>query len=192
MCFSAIAIYNLPDVHPILKAYEGKDVPLEYAKTEAISKAKHLAEWNAEHRPSVAAPSFRNLFGLVSTVSDLAFSVRNFTFKHHFFRLPQEKSLHQRILSGNDKKPKETIGWIELTWNVKETNWRDFWRKIKKLWLWIGSTGYADSLWSRMFGISDSAEGVMFVLPFARYIYARFMTEQFLRWIGIYKHYWCS
>ena len=35
MCFSAIAIYNPPDVHPILKAYEGKDVPLEYAKTEA-------------------------------------------------------------------------------------------------------------------------------------------------------------
>jgi hypothetical protein len=35
--------------------------------------------------------------------------------------------------------------------------------------LWIGSTSYTDSLWSRIFGISDSAEGVMFV-PFARYV----------------------
>ena len=76
MCFLAIAIYNPPDVRPILKAYEGKDVPLEYAKTEALAKAKHIAEWNAKHKPSVAAPpSFGNLFGLVSTVSDLAFSV---------------------------------------------------------------------------------------------------------------------
>ena len=52
MCFSAITIYNPPDFHPILKASEGKDVPLKYAKTEAIAKAKHLAEWNAKHRPS--------------------------------------------------------------------------------------------------------------------------------------------
>ena len=57
-------------------------------------------------------------------LDSLALSIRNFTFKYHFFRLPQEKSLHQHILSGNDKKPKETIGWIELTLNVKETNWK--------------------------------------------------------------------
>ena len=31
----------------------------------------------------------------------------------------------------------------------------------------------------------------MFV-PFARYSHARFTTEQFVRWIGIYKHYWRS
>ena len=155
----------------------------------------------------MAATSFRNLFGLVSTVSDLAFSVWNFTFKHHFFRLPQEKSLHQHILSGNDKKPKETIGWIELTLNIKETTGETFEGRSKSYGsssareplggygsVYGQSTSYADSLWSRIFGISDSAEeGLMFV-PFARYIYAsaRFTTEHFVRWIGIYKHYWCS
>jgi len=61
----SIAIYNPPDVRPILKAYEGKNVPLEYAKTEATAKARHIAEWNAKHK-SVEAPSFRNLFGLAS------------------------------------------------------------------------------------------------------------------------------
>lgn len=75
LCFSAIAIYSPPDVRPILKAYEGKDIPLEYAKNEALAKAKHIAEWNAKHKPSAAAPSFRNLFGLVSTVRNLTFPV---------------------------------------------------------------------------------------------------------------------
>lgn len=65
----SIAIYSPPDVRPILKAYEGKDVPLEYAKTEAKARAKHIADWNAKHKPAVAVPSFRNLFGLVSTVT---------------------------------------------------------------------------------------------------------------------------
>lgn len=69
MWSTAIAIYNTPDVRPILKAYEGKDVPLEYAKTEANAKAKHIAEWNAKHKPVEAAPSFRNLFGLVRNTS---------------------------------------------------------------------------------------------------------------------------
>jgi import inner membrane translocase subunit TIM50 len=31
-------------VRPILSAYAGKDVPLEYAKTEALAKEAHLAE----------------------------------------------------------------------------------------------------------------------------------------------------
>lgn len=75
MWSSAIAIYNPPDVRPILKAYEGKDVALEYAKTEAKAKAKHIAEWNAKHKPGVAAPpSFRNLFGLASFVRNTSFS----------------------------------------------------------------------------------------------------------------------
>ena len=72
MWSTAIAIYNPPDVRPILKAYEGKDVPLEYAKTEAAAKAKHIAEWNAKHK-TVEAPSFRNLFGLASFVSNTSF-----------------------------------------------------------------------------------------------------------------------
>lgn len=73
---TAIAIYNPPDVRPILKAYEGKDIPLEYAKTEARAKAQHIAEWNAKHKPVEAAPSFRNLFGLASFVRNTFFCVK--------------------------------------------------------------------------------------------------------------------
>lgn len=73
MWSSAIAIYNPPDVRPILKAYEGKDVPLEYAKTEAKAKANHIAEWNAKHKPVAATPSFRNLYGLASFVRNTFF-----------------------------------------------------------------------------------------------------------------------
>jgi hypothetical protein len=34
-------------VRPILQAYHGKDIPLEYAKKEAEAKAKHIEEWKA-------------------------------------------------------------------------------------------------------------------------------------------------
>ena len=74
MWSSAIAFFNPPDVRPILKAYEGKDVPLEYAKTEAKAKAKHIADWNAKHQSVAATPSFRNLFGLASFVRNTFFS----------------------------------------------------------------------------------------------------------------------
>lgn len=84
MWSTAIAIYNPPDVRPILKAYEGKDVPLEYAKTEAKAKAKHIAEWNAKHKPVEAAPSFRNLFGLASFVRNTSFSFVKFNIQTLF------------------------------------------------------------------------------------------------------------
>ena len=74
---TAIAIYNPSDVRPILKAYEGKDVPLEYAKTEAKAKAQHIAEWNAKHKPIETTPSFRNLFGLASFVRNNHFLCEN-------------------------------------------------------------------------------------------------------------------
>jgi hypothetical protein len=50
---------------------------------------------------------------------------------------------HQHILSESDKRPKETTEWTELTLNVKKTSWRDFWRKINKLWQlrWLETFG---------------------------------------------------
>ncbi|KAF9262545.1 HAD-like protein [Marasmius fiardii PR-910] len=41
----SIAIYKPQDVRPILTAYQGKNVPVEYAKKEAEGKAKHIEEW---------------------------------------------------------------------------------------------------------------------------------------------------
>lgn len=44
----AIGIYNPQDVRPILQAYQGKDIPREYAKKEAEAKAKFIEDWKAK------------------------------------------------------------------------------------------------------------------------------------------------
>ncbi|KIY63347.1 HAD-like protein, partial [Cylindrobasidium torrendii FP15055 ss-10] len=46
----SLAIYKVPDVRPIIKAYEGKDIPIEYAKKEAEAKQKHIEEWAEKKR----------------------------------------------------------------------------------------------------------------------------------------------
>jgi hypothetical protein len=43
----ALGIYKPPDVRAILKAYEGKNIPLEYAKKEAAHKQAFIEEWKA-------------------------------------------------------------------------------------------------------------------------------------------------
>lgn len=45
LLFIAIAIYKPEDVRPILAAYHGKDIPLEYGKKEAEIKAQFVEEW---------------------------------------------------------------------------------------------------------------------------------------------------
>lgn len=44
----AIGIYKPADVRPILGAYEGKDIPVEYAKFEAAAKETHIADFHAK------------------------------------------------------------------------------------------------------------------------------------------------
>ena len=43
----AVGIYKPPDVRAILKAYEGKNIPIEYAKKEAENKRQFIEEWKA-------------------------------------------------------------------------------------------------------------------------------------------------
>lgn len=64
---TAIAIYKPADVRPILEAYHGKDIPIEYAKKEAEAKAKHVEEWKKKSH-HVSSSSFSSLFGLSQTV----------------------------------------------------------------------------------------------------------------------------
>ena len=45
--YLAIAIYKPQDVRPIIQAYHGKDIPIEYAKKEAEAKQKHIEDWKA-------------------------------------------------------------------------------------------------------------------------------------------------
>lgn len=65
----AIAIHRPADVRPILKAYSGKDVALEYGKFEADIKRKQLEEWekSGKKRSAVEGVSISRLFGGVST-----------------------------------------------------------------------------------------------------------------------------
>ncbi|KAK7026404.1 mitochondrial inner membrane protein required for protein import [Paramarasmius palmivorus] len=58
----SIAIYKPPDVRPILQAYAGKNIPIEYAKKEAEGKAKHIAEWTANK--GTRSNSIGSFFGL--------------------------------------------------------------------------------------------------------------------------------
>lgn len=45
----AIGIFQPPDVRPIIKAYEGKNIPVEYAQREAERKQAAIEEWEREH-----------------------------------------------------------------------------------------------------------------------------------------------
>ncbi|KAG7562868.1 hypothetical protein FFLO_01697 [Filobasidium floriforme] len=45
----SIGIFAPPDVRPILKAYEGKNIPVEYAKREAERKQAAIEEWERDH-----------------------------------------------------------------------------------------------------------------------------------------------
>lgn len=58
----SIAIYKPEDVRPILQAYQGKNIPVEYAKKEAAAKAKHIEEW--KHKKGVSRTSFGSFLGL--------------------------------------------------------------------------------------------------------------------------------
>ncbi|KAI0352001.1 NIF-domain-containing protein [Trametes cingulata] len=60
----SIAIFKTPDVRPVLQAYEGKNIPLEFAKKEAEMKQKHLEEWEHSRKGlSRGGLTLSSLFG---------------------------------------------------------------------------------------------------------------------------------
>ncbi|KDR69858.1 hypothetical protein GALMADRAFT_77092 [Galerina marginata CBS 339.88] len=67
----SIAIYKPADVRPILTAYAGKDIPLEYGKIEAEMKAKHVTEWQSKNKdkPTGSRISLLPVFGLAAAPS---------------------------------------------------------------------------------------------------------------------------
>ncbi|KAJ3980142.1 HAD-like protein [Lentinula detonsa] len=60
----SIAIYKPEDVRPILKAYQGQNIPLEYAKREAEGKQKHVENW--KQNKGSTSNSFGSFFGVSS------------------------------------------------------------------------------------------------------------------------------
>ncbi|KAJ7623368.1 HAD-like domain-containing protein [Roridomyces roridus] len=59
----SIGIYKPQDVRPIISAYKGKDIPLEYAKKEAEAKALHVEKWSKEPQ-GLAGGGFTSFLGL--------------------------------------------------------------------------------------------------------------------------------
>ncbi|QRV84369.1 NLI interacting factor-like phosphatase [Ceratobasidium sp. AG-Ba] len=60
----SIAIHNPADVRPILKAYQGKDIPKAYAAVEAEQKRKVIEEWEKNRRQGGSGSmSIGGLFG---------------------------------------------------------------------------------------------------------------------------------
>lgn len=62
----AIAIHLPPDVRPILKAYQGKDIPKAYAAVESEQKRKVIEDWEAKRKNGSGGGSMviGGLFGL--------------------------------------------------------------------------------------------------------------------------------
>jgi len=71
--FLAIAIYRPPDVRPILNAFHGKDIPVEYAKQEADTKKRHVEAWQqgGARRLSESGFTLSSMFGGPSSVRSL-------------------------------------------------------------------------------------------------------------------------
>ena len=71
--FPAIAIYRPPDVRPILNAFHGKDIPVEYAKQEAEAKKRHVEAWQqgGARRLSESGFTLSSMFGGSSSVRSL-------------------------------------------------------------------------------------------------------------------------
>lgn len=69
MFISAIGIYKPPDVRPILQAYQGKDIPIEYGKKEAEARERHIAEWKGKSKGlSSGGFTMSSLFGVSTEV----------------------------------------------------------------------------------------------------------------------------
>lgn len=57
-------------MRPILQAYAGKDIPIEYAEKEAEAKGKHIEEWKNKARGlSKGGFTLSSMFGGASDVS---------------------------------------------------------------------------------------------------------------------------
>lgn len=88
MSRAAIAIYKPEDVRPILTAYHGKDIPIEYGKKEAEMKAQYVEEWkkNGKAKSTGGGFSLSALFGGTPQVSWQLASFLISLISHSFFR----------------------------------------------------------------------------------------------------------
>ena len=86
---TAIAIFKTPDVRPVIKAYEGKNIPIEYAKKEAEMTRQHIEEFEHSRKGlSRGGLTLSGLFGGSEKVRRRHFFVSSFCFLPPFVLNP--------------------------------------------------------------------------------------------------------
>ncbi|CCM03006.1 uncharacterized protein FIBRA_05121 [Fibroporia radiculosa] len=126
----SIGIFKPPDVRPILEAYHGKDIPLEYAKKEAEMKRKHIEDWE-KNRKGFSAGSFTlsSLFGGSSQANASPIPLTYLEQKRHeaqlqykedqAFLLANKDNFERLIKEDQEAMAKELAGGT--FWNAIET-----------------------------------------------------------------------
>lgn len=132
---SAIAIYKPPDVRPILQAYQGKDIPIEYAKKEAEARERHVAEWKSKSKGlSSGGFTMSTLFGMSTEVrvSTPAFTL--VLIVSNYFSLPTHPS-RPRTLSKSAPKHSDSTRQTRPTSLLTKPTLTRRWRRSDKRWL---------------------------------------------------------
>lgn len=73
-------MFNVKDVRPIVKAYQGKDIPIEYAKKEAEAKRVAIEEWERRNPGGAAGGGGAGWLG--GLFGGVAVSIQDFSYPH--------------------------------------------------------------------------------------------------------------
>ncbi|KAH7334979.1 HAD-like protein [Rhizoctonia solani] len=119
----SIAIHSPPDVRPILKAYQGKDIAKTYAAVEAEQKRKVIEEWEKKRKSGGASGSMAigGLFGLGGAT------------KQHPADQPPLTYLEQRRKEYQDLYKQDQAYWAENTEKFRKMMEEDRERQMKEM-----------------------------------------------------------
>ncbi|KAG8714535.1 mitochondrial inner membrane protein required for protein import [Ceratobasidium sp. 423] len=135
----SIAIHSPPDVRPILKAYQGKDIAKTYAAVEAEQKRKVIEEWEKKRKSGGASGNMAigGLFGLGGAT------------KQHPADQPPLTYLEQRRKEYQDLYKQDQAYWAENSEKFRKMMEEDRERQMKEmsgsLLGWMGMTPPKDA-----------------------------------------------
>jgi import inner membrane translocase subunit TIM50 len=122
-CFiTAIAIHSPPDVRPIVKAYQGKDIAKAYAAVEAEQKRKVIEEWEKKRKSGGGGSmAIGGLFGLGGAK------------KHQPADQPPLTYLEQRRKEYQELYKQDQAYWAENSEKFKKMLQEDRERQMKEM-----------------------------------------------------------
>ncbi|CEL58447.1 Mitochondrial import inner membrane translocase subunit TIM50 OS=Cryptococcus neoformans var, neoformans serotype D (strain JEC21 / ATCC MYA-565) GN=TIM50 PE=3 SV=1 [Rhizoctonia solani AG-1 IB] len=119
----SIAIHSPPDVRPILKAYQGKDIPKTYAAVEAEQKRKVVEEWEKKRKAGGSSGNMAigGLFGFGGAT------------KQHPADQPPLTYLEQRRKEYQDLYKQDQAYWAENSEKFRKMMEEDRERQMKEM-----------------------------------------------------------